>query len=134
VGRVEDLRAELAGIDGEIRAAAMDEDVSGWLKLSMRRDRLPGLISAERTRPLLAEIARVAEQIEALGEERDRVKAEPPPEVPPGERGRLSPEMAKQARIGAITARELELGRRFKELRRRLAAIEEEEEGVRPLT
>ncbi len=125
------LEDELRGIDGLIETAAVDEDFVEWSRLAMRRDALPALLREARSRPLKAEIRRLEDELAGLDEELLQAREGPPPEVPEGARDRITQEMAKNARIGGISAELGRVGGRLKEKRRELEEIERE--GVRPL-
>ncbi len=64
--------------------------------------------------------------MEALDHELRRAREEPPPEVPLGVRDRVTPVMAKNARIGGVSGQISGVGKELEAAQGRLAQIESE--------
>jgi chromosome segregation ATPase len=119
VQRLEELRSIVARIED----AAVDGDAGEWLRLSMRRDALPRLITEAKAAPIRAEIARLEAELEDLEEQRKAALREKP-EVPPHQRGTVTPMMVRNSKLGGIVARLSAVGRELDERRQELEQIE----------
>lgn len=121
---VEELQAELHGIDAQLEAAALAEDQRAFVSLSMRKVALPYVIREARARPVREEVQRLEQELAALDDELRRAKDEPAPQVPVGQRGRINPAMAKNSRLANIANRASSIGRQLRLKRRELQRLE----------
>lgn len=128
--KIEQLEAELAGLNALIEAAAVQQDGEEYVRLSMRRSALPYLLREAKVAPIRDDIRRLEEVAANLETERQRIQTEPPPEVPPGRRGHITPVMVKNARLKGVIDQQSSISRELKEKRRELEQIKAE--GPRP--
>lgn len=120
---LEALKAELAGIDGAIEDAAVQEDSESFLSLTMRREALPRLIREARANPVRERVERLEAELEALEDERQRV-LDGDFEVPENRRGDLDALMLRNQRLGSITQQSSRIGHHLEQARVELRQIE----------
>ncbi len=129
--KIEQLEVELAGLNTRIEAAAVQQDGEEYLRLSMRQVALPYLIREETAAPIRDDICRLEEVLAELEVERQRIQAEPPPEVPSARRGYVTPIMARNVQLKGIIDQERSLSIELNRKRRELEQAARE--GVTPL-
>lgn len=113
---VEQLVEEQSLIAGRIEDAARREDAASWIRLTMRRDALPGTIAELRARPIREEVERLEAELADLERQRQSALAEEP-EVPAAMRGGVTPTMVRNQRLSSITSRASRVGKEL-DLRR----------------
>lgn len=123
---VEELEAELIGMDARIEDAALGGSMDQFVKLLMRQKALPVLVRRAKARPIRQEIARLEKELAALDEESLLVREAPPPEVPERLGAQITPTMMKNRRLANVNDQASRVGRELKEKQRELAQIEGE--------
>ncbi len=129
MAEVEQLQQELARIEGLVEEAAVDEDVSEWIRLAMRHDALPAPIRQAKTAPIRQEVERLEEELAELDEELRQAQEGPLPEDAPRTFG-VTATMMRSRRIEGIAARSSSLSKELRQARRQLAETEAGGAGV----
>ncbi len=123
MGRIEALELELTGMNARIEDAAVAGDAEEFVKLKMREAAIPAQVREAREKPVLEEIERLEEERTELEAEAQRVRVEPLPTVPPGQRGRVTGIMLHNARIAEADERARAVGREIEARRSLLARL-----------
>lgn len=123
---LEELTRELVELDGQIEAAAVEEDLEAFIRLRMRQAALPALIRDARAEPIRGEVEQLEGELERLDAEAEYVREAPAPEVPERHRGHVTPLMLRNRALAGVLQRQHDVGKDLAAARRELASIEAE--------
>lgn len=92
--------------------------------LLMRERVLPSLIREARTAPIRSRISQLEGEMSELGDEQQRTRNAPLPELTEMQRLRQTPRMVRDAELSGVLARSGEITRQLRELRKQLSEAE----------